>query len=616
MKKSKHSLITLIYAGVMVLASCANEVDPFASSGQKTGDGKGTLEISLEGNVATRATTKVSAEEAKKFLITIFKGTSQVIQEATPLEEMGTSPRLDAGYGYSIMAESCTEEAAENTEDVNHVKWGKRRYVGKSQSFAIIAGETTKVSVPCKVANGGVSAYFDPTITDHFTDYSITIKTDDNQPRENLVFNSSNCDYKDGDNIIQRQIAYFNIPAEGRTVHYSVTVGSVTKEFNQVLEVAKIKRIAVSYKSGTFSLEINVEDEEMYMTDEVTISPDPSIHDNVPVVTTQNVYENGELVGTTLSATDPSYDVNATEWSAVVKNASGETGRTLSSAKGTLTSGAGDEDWPYLPMGNYVLEYTFENFKGIVETKQTTFSITEQPNFQVTLNALTSYSYAIGDGTTKDVAQANACANNKIYAPTVTVTGIPDALITKYGLSITYSNETKNNTKQAVYSDLTKEPGAYTLSATAAFAGYSKNASKTVYITGIPYSAVPPTTGNGWTNPKGTVRWQNSYVQLGNGAEASEQRVSKSFYVPGNVNVSVYVNADTQGALSPNGNTFSFDIAGETKISKHVSGTGSATIQETVNGTLTTGNSTIQCASSYGLGATHSRVYEVTVSYR
>ena len=206
MKKSKHSLITLIYAGVMVLASCANEVDPFASSGQKTGDGKGTLEISLEGNVATRATTKVSAEEAKKFLITIFKGTSQVIQEATPLEEMGTSPRLDAGYGYSIMAESCTEEAAENTEDVNHVKWGKRRYVGKSQSFAIIAGETTKVSVPCKVANGGVSAYFDPTITDHFTDYSITIKTDDNQPRENLVFNSSNCDYKDGNKIIKKQI--------------------------------------------------------------------------------------------------------------------------------------------------------------------------------------------------------------------------------------------------------------------------------------------------------------------------------------------------------------------------------------------------------------------------
>jgi len=616
MKNIHLSLITLLYAGVMVLASCANEMDPFASSEQKPEEGMGILEISLEGNVATRATTKVSPEEAKKFLITIFKGTSEVIQEATPLENMGTSPRLNAGYGYSIMAESCTESDAENAEDENQIKWGKRRYVGRSQSFAIIAGETTKVSVPCKVANGGVSAYFDPTITSHFTDYSIAIIKDDTQPRENLVFNSSNCDYKDGDDIKQRQIAYFNIPAEGRSIHYSVTVGSVTKEFVQVLEVAKIKRIAVSYKSGTFSLEINVEDEEMYMTDEVTIEPDPSIHDNVPVVTTENKYENGELVGTTLSATDPSYDVGATEWSALVKNASGDVVRTLSSAKGTLTSGYDDANWPYLPMGNYVLEYTFENFKGIMETKETAFSITEQPNFQVTLNALTSYSYATGDGTTKDVAQANACANNKIYAPTVNVTGISDALITKYGLSITYNNETKNNTKQAVYSDLTKDPGAYTLTASATFADYSKNASKTVYITGIPYSAVPPTTGNGWTNPKGTVRWQNSYVQLANGAEASEQRVSKSFYVPGNVNVSAYVNADTQAALAPNGNTFTFNIAGEAKINRSVTGTQSATIKETVNGTLTPSNSTIECVNSYGLGATHSRVYEVTVNYR
>lgn len=615
MKKSKHSLITLIYAGVMVLASCANEVDPFASSGQKTGDGKGTLEISLEGNVATRATTKVSAEEAKKFLITIFKGTSQVIQEATPLEEMGTSPRLDAGYGYSIMAESCTEEAAENTEDVNHVKWGKRRYVGKSQSFAIIAGETTKVSVPCKVANGGVSAYFDPTITDHFTDYSITIKTDDNQPRENLVFNSSNCDYKDGDNIIQRQIAYFNIPAEGRTVHYSVTVGSVTKEFNQVLEVAKIKRIAVSYKSGTFSLEINVEDEEMYMTDEVTISPDPSIHDNVPVVTTQNVYENGELVGTTLSATDPSYDVNATEWSAVVKNASGETVRTLSSAKGTLTSGADDAEWPYLPMGNYVLQYTFENYKGIVETKETAFSITEQPNFQVTMNALTSYSYAIGDGTTKNVAQANACANNKIYAPTVTVTGISDALITKYGLSTTFNNETKNKTKVAVYADYTvSELKAYPLSATVTFAGRTISANKTVYITGIPYTAAPPTRDNGWTNPKGTVVWENSYVRLGNAAEGSEERISKSFYAPANVNVSAYVKAEVRGATI--GTTFKFYVAGETLLQKEAGFWGNENAEGTVSGTLTTSNSTVECSNSYGLASTHSKVYNVTVQYR
>ncbi|MBR4645068.1 MAG: DUF4493 domain-containing protein [Bacteroidaceae bacterium] len=613
MKKIHLSLITLLYAGVMVLASCANEVDLFSSVGQKPEEGMGTLEISLEGNVATRATTKVSPEEAKKFLITIFKGTSEVIQEATPLENMGTSPRLNAGYGYSIMAESCTESDAENAEDENQIKWGKRRYVGRSQSFAIIAGETTKVSVPCKVANGGVSAYFDPTITSHFTDYSIAIIKDDTQPRENLVFNSSNCDYKDGDDIKQRQIAYFNIPAEGRSIHYSVTVGSVTKEYVQVLEVAKIKRIAVSYKSGTFSLEINVEDEEMYMTDEVTIEPDPSIHDNVPVVTTENKYENGELVGTTLSATDPSYDVGATGWSALVKNASGDVVRTLSSAKGTLTSGYDDANWPYLPMGNYVLEYTFENFKGIMETKETAFSITEQPNFQVTLNALTSYSYATGDGTTKDVAQANACANNKIYAPTVTVTGISNALlVAKYGLSITYNNETKNNTKQAVYSDLTKDPGSYTLTASVTFAGLEKNVSKTVYITGIPYEAAPPTTGNGWTNPNGQVNWNSDHARLGAGT-AGEQRIVKSFNIPANVNVAAYVKADTHGSAV--GTTFTFYVAGVDKHHVTVNGTGDKSSDTTVYETLTPSKNTVECLNSYGMGLTHTKVYKVTVKY-
>lgn len=607
-------LLALLYAGVMVLASCANEQDPFASSGQKTEDGKGTLEISLEGPAATRATTPVSAEEAGKYLITILKGTNDTIQKPKPLNEFPSSGiTLNAGYGYSLMAESCSEndaEMAEEAGDENHIKWGKKRFVGKSQSFAIIAGERTSVSVTCKVANGGISAYFDPTVTGT---YNITI-TD--EKKGTIVFDASNSDHKVNDKIEKGKTAYFNIPETGkRTVHYSVTIGNVTKEFDQELEVAKIKRLTVSYNSGTFSLDIKVDDEELYMEDDVTVKPDDSIKDYVPEVTTQNVYVDGELVGTTLSATDPSYyrdDAGATEWSAVVKNASGETVRTLSSGKGTLTSGANDANWPYLPMGNYVLEYTFENFKGIVETKQTTFNITEQPDFQVTLNALTSYSYAIGDGTTKDVSQANACANNKIYAPTVTVSGISDALITKYGLSITYNNETKNNTKQAVYSDLTKDPGAYTLSATATFAGRTISASKTVYITGIPYEANPPTTSNGWTNPNGQVNWNSDHARLGAGT-AGEQRIVKSFNVPDDVNVAAYVKADTHGSVV--GTTFTFYVAGKNKHEASVSGTGDKSSDVTVYETLTHTNNTVECLNSYGMGLTHTKVYKVTVKY-
>lgn len=617
-KQIHFPLFALLYAGVMVLASCANEQDPFASSGQKTEDGMGTLEISLEGPAATRATTPVSAEEAGTYLITIFKGAGEVIKEATPLNEFPSSGiTLNAGYGYSLMAESCSEsdaEMAEEAGDENHIKWGKKRFVGKSQSFAIIAGERTSVSVTCKVANGGISAYFDPTVTGT---YNITI-TD--EKKGTIVFDASNSDHKNGNKIEKGKTAYFNIPEEGRTIHYSVTIGNVTKEFDQELEVAKIKRLTVSYNSGTFSLDIKVDDEELYMEDDVTVKPDDSIKDYVPEVTTQNVYVDGELVGTTLSATDPSYyrdDAGATEWSAVVKNASGETVRTLSSGKGTLTSGANDANWPYLPMGNYVLEYTFENFKGIVETKQTTFNITEQPDFQVTLNAFTTYSYAAAGNLT----EANKTANTfKIMTPTVTVTGISDKLLAdkykdKYSLTTTFRNVNKTNLKVATYSDITDQAtGTYNLSATAAFAGRTISANKTVYITGIPYEANPPTTGNGWSNPKGTVKWNSDYARLGNAAEASEERISKSFYAPGNVNVSAYVKAEVNGATA--GTTFKFYVGGVALLEKEAGFWGVENAEGTVDGTLTTSNSTVDCTNSYGLASTHSKVYKVTVQYR
>ncbi len=604
MRAFKHfhlSLAGLLYVAVTVLSSCANEMDPFAI-GQKTGEGTGTFEVSLEGNSVTRATTKVSEAEAKKFLITIYKG-EDVFTPATPLGEL--SNRLNAGYGYSLYAQSCTEEDAESANE----GWGKRRYEGKSQPFAVIAGETTKVSIPCKVANGGISAYFDKTVTDNFTDYSITIT----EGTREIVFDASNSDKKNGEVIDKGAVAYFNIPEAGRTVSYTVKVGSVTKTLTQELAVAQIRRLSVAYKSGSFTLEINVNDEEIFIEDNVVIEPDPTLSsDKIPEITTQNVYENGVLVGTTLSATEPAYD---TEWTAVVKNGNGVTVRTLSSAKGTLTSGADDAEWPYLPTGNYALEYTYENFKGIVETKTKTFNITEQPNFQVSLNALTSYSYAVGDGTTKNITQANACENNKIYAPTVTVTGISDALIEKYGLTSTFNNVTKEKSKTAVFADYTvSELKSYDLSASATFCGRTINAAKTVHITGIPYTANPPKQDNGWSKKNGGVDWgYNDHVRLGNGT-AGEQRISKSFYVPGNVDVSAYVKADTHGSVV--GTTFTFNIGGQGKITSSVSGTGDKSTDTTVSGTLTTSNSTIECINSYGMGLTHTKVYIVTVNYR
>jgi len=609
MKNLKQTLLAPLYmlcAGALVVASCVSETDPFASksSDQEVQEGKGTLQIQLQGTDVTRATTPVSANEAKNYWITIYQN-GVVHTQATQLSSL--SRLFDAGYGYSLMAESCKEADAEGNTDN---PWGKPRYMGMSQSFAIVAGQTTTVPVTCKVANGGVSAYFDTSITSNasFSGYSITIneKFPDGETDRKLEFKDNS-----------EKIAYFNIPEGGREIECIVKAGDVTKTITQKLEVAKIKRLSVSYMSGSFSLKINVNDEEIYGEADVIVDEDPNIKDVEPTITTTHVYNNGILEGTTLTATDPSYyagSTDATEWSAVVKNGNGVTVRTLASGMGTLTSGATDVNWPYLPAGNYVLEYTFVNCKGKTETKSKAFTVLE-PNIEAKLNALTSYSYATGDGTTKSIAQANACENKKIYAPTVTI-NVSEGLAqnTNYGLTTTFNtnNQTQTKTNNAVFADYTvNDLKAYDLSATVSFAGRSYSANKTVYITGIPYTANPPSSSD-WTS-SGNVDWNSDHARLGAGT-AGEQSIVKSFYVPGNVDVDAYVSAYTHGSVV--GTTFTFYVAGVDVHHVTINGTGDEDSNVTKQGTLTSSNSTVKCNNSYGMGLTHTKIYKVSVNYR
>ena len=78
--------------------------------------------------------------------------------------------------------------------------------------------------------------------------------------------------------------------------------------------------------------------------------------------------------------------------------------------------------------------------------------------------------------------------------------------------------------------------------------------------------------------------------------------------------MSAYIKADADAAAI--GTTFSFYIGGDRVIEKTAKAYQTENINQTVNGTLTTSNSTIECVNSYGSGDTHSTVYTVTVNYR
>ena len=278
---------------------------------------------------------------------------------------------------------------------------------------------------------------------------------------------------------------------------------------------------------------------------------------NTPSVTATHVYADGILQGTKVTLTGaPVEDVN---WTATIKNASGTTVRTLSGT-GDLTSDETDASWPYLPKGDYTVTYHYTTSNNKAMTKTLSLTVPKMTHdFSVSFSTYTSYSYYSGDGVTRNITQANACANNIIYEPTLKVTGIANNILnnTNYKFTLTpsgYSTSLKSGTNGTyVYNNVSvTDWKAYTLSCSLAFDGVTKSGSKTVYITGLPYTAAPPkNSGNhAWSEVQGgsKIDWNNDNVSLGDGGTATSDPTIKSpeFYLPnGNINVV----AQAQGTL-------------------------------------------------------------------
>ena len=265
----------LIILYTILLASCSEMDLNFPSPNEE--EEMGDFALTLTGETApTRSTTTVITEEdAKNFLITIYKG-SDVYRPTARLKDVNT--RLSAGYGYSITAESCSEEEAITVND----GWGQRRYAGISESFSIKAGQTTAVSVGCSVANAGVEVMFDPSVPDYFTtSYNVTIHDGD----RTIVFDATTGGIKSGDQIIkQGNIAYFNLDSDGHhTITYTITaVGPKTliKEGTIELNKKKVSRINLNYERSFFDFIILLEEEELFMEERIDITDDDIQVDN------------------------------------------------------------------------------------------------------------------------------------------------------------------------------------------------------------------------------------------------------------------------------------------------------------------------------------------------
>lgn len=338
-----------------------------------------------------------------------------------------------------------------------------------------------------------------------------------------------------------------------------------------------------------------------------------------PTVTATHVYEDGVLKGTNLTLTAPQPD---TDWSATVKNAEGTTVRTLAEDDGERTSAyINNAVWPYLPTGNYTVEYTYKTANNKDMNGSTTFTITEKPRFTVTMQAASTYSYYLGEDVTKDVAKANGMAWNTVSDIACVINGIDPAILTnpKYSYSVTNDFDgaiISQTGAQTSFDNIQRTTlGENTLSATVTFDGATASDDKTVWITGLPFDHNPPRFSD-WSRTGGTIEENDDHIRLGRATDGDKIIRFNGIDIPANTKMILNYRYYYKYSNIFTSNKQDFSISGNDELwfkNSHGTGSDEITSQTTVtNGSATT---QISCVNDYALGDDHIKLYRIALKY-
>lgn len=141
-------------------------------------------------------------------------------------------------------------------------------------------------------------------------------------------------------------------------------------------------------------------------------------------------------------------------------------------------------------------------------------------------------------------------------------------------------------------------------------------------VTGVPYSAIPPTKAMGWEGSSWNVEFNGSYVKLGGVKGSGSCTItSPSFHVPADfdvkVDVSGYIRALDAWIFGWRNTTFSVSVGG-TKVEGASVGSDSQEehpMAVSGTGTLTTSKPKITCNSSYEEAGPYAKVSSLRVTY-
>lgn len=289
---------------------------------------------------------------------------------------------------------------------------------------------------------------------------------------------------------------------------------------------------------------------------------------------------------------------------------------TSPAANTTLTdAGTG---WPYLPSSNttYTLRPWCRIHGGepLYGTQKTLSS--PAPTFEVKVSAYTSYDKYLES----DISTANACTAETIYSINSSIT-ISDALRnnSNYGYSSNITLDgasigTLNSTYVSIGDKTNQSWASHPLIATATFDGVTQSKQKDCIITGLPYTANPPTNSGAhpWSGD-GAYSFSSTYVKFGGGG--GDGSCSLSFFIPANINIllSAKIYSDSRAVIT----TTYVDVSGKRVMSCKASRYNSKTLEDTVNDVIFySNNNTVSTGTTYGLGLTQGRTYYIILNYR
>lgn len=280
---------------------------------------------------------------------------------------------------------------------------------------------------------------------------------------------------------------------------------------------------------------------------------------------------------------------------------------------------------PYLPKGNYnydlIVNYIVNNGSKDVERsvtyigKSASSPVPSGMALDANVSGYTSYScYKGTDGQSANTAYANNLDGSTIY-------GIGASY--KSGLSAAVYNQCSSLLSITSTLDGTNTSGdvsgqgwsAHTIGARLSFDGSAENTAATtatVHVTGLPYTANTSTAFSNWAKDDDTEWNKDGYMKIKNYIEF------KGLYVP--ESTAVVAHSKYGAGYATIATNFSIYIGGEQVL--NFAGKGGAfntngnEAETDNNGTISNGNTTIRCESSYPKGFTHSRLWSIKISYR